>query len=270
MARMIPSSTIERVSDTVRIGILGDFNADFRSHHATNDALQHAARKLKMEVKSEWIPTPSLVKPEAEKTLESFDGFWASPGSPYKSFDGMLKGIEFARCRDWPFLGTCGGFQYAFIEFARNLLHIADADSAENNSGSKNIIIYPVACAVPDRKGDVPKLSGAVPEIRLRPGSYLQTYYGKDKEVVTEEFFCNFEINPDFEWTTMEAGFPVVARGPQGEIRAIESPTHRFYLATLFQPQLSSTEKNPHPLVLAFVQAAADWGKKKLDDSVLE
>jgi CTP synthase (UTP-ammonia lyase) len=182
----------------------------------------------------------------------------------------MLKGIEFARRRDWPFLGTCGGFQYAFIEFARNVLDIKDADSAENNSGSKNIIIYPVACAVPNRKGDAPKLSGAIPEIRLRPGSYLQSFYGKDKETATEEFFCNFEINPEFEWAAMEAGFPVVARGAEGEIRAIESPSHRFYLATLFQPQLSSTEKKPHPVVLAFVQAAADWGRKKLDDSVLE
>ena len=264
------SSTIEPVSDAVRIGILGDFNADFRSHQAINEALQHAAKKLEMTVESQWIPTPSLTGNGSEKMLESFDGLWASPGSPYKSFDGMLKGIEFARRRDWPFLGTCGGFQYAFIEFARHVLNIADADSAENNSGSKNVIIYPVACAVPDRKGNAPKLSGVVPEIRLRPGSYLQSFYGKDQETVTEEFFCNFEVNPDFEWTTMEAGFPVVARGPQGEIRAIESPTHRFYIATLFQPQLSSTAKNPHPLVLAFVQAAADWGRKKLDDSVLE
>ena len=258
------------MSDAVRIGILGDFNAEFRSHHATNDALQHAARKLDMKVESEWIPTPSLVATDSEKRLEAFDGLWASAGSPYKSFDGMLKGIEFARRRDWPFLGTCGGFQYAFIELARNVLKITDADSAENNSGSKNVVIYPVACTVPDRKGNAPKLSGAVPEIRLRPGSYLQSFYGKDKEVVTEEFFCNFEVNPEFEWAAMEAGFPGVARSPQGEIRAIESPTHRFYLATLFQPQLSSTEKAPHPVVLAFVQAAADWGKKKLDDSVLE
>ena len=258
------------MSDAVRIGILGDFNADFRSHHATNDALQHAARTLNMKVESEWLPTPSLTTAAAEKTLESFDGLWAAPGSPYKSFDGMLNGIEFARRRDWPFLGTCGGFQYAFIEFARNVLNIKDADSAENNSGSKNIIIYPVACAVPNRKDDALKLSGAVPEIRLRPGSYLQSFYGKDQETATEEFFCNFEINPDFEWAAMEAGFPVVARGAEGEIRAIESPTHRFFLATLFQPQLSSTAKKPHPIVLAFVQAAADWGKKKLDDSVLE
>jgi CTP synthase (UTP-ammonia lyase) len=256
------------VKDAVRIGILGDFNPDFRSHHATNDSLQHASATLNLSVESQWIPTPSLLEPQAQKLLESFDGLWASPGSPYNSFDGMLKGIEFARKRDWPFLGTCGGFQYAFIELARNVLGIADADSAENNSGSKNIIIYPVACAVPDRGADAPRLSGVVPEIRLRPGSYLQFFYAQD--TVAEEFFCNFEINPEFEWATIEAGFPVVARGPDGEIRAIESPAHKFYVATLFQPQLSSQAGKPHPLILAFVQAAADWGRKKLDDSVLE
>jgi CTP synthase (UTP-ammonia lyase) len=255
------------VSDVVRIGILGDFNPEFRSHHATNDALQHAAAKLSLPVESEWISTPSVLEPNAQKMLESFDGIWAAPGSPYKSFDGMLKGIEFARRRDWPFLGTCGGFQYALIECARNVLGIKDADTAENNSGSKNIVIYPVACAVAKRDEDAPKLSGSIPQIRLRPGSYLQSFYMKD--TVEEEFFCNFEVNPDYEWAAMEAGFPVVARGPQGEIRAIESPTHLFYIATLFQPQLSSKPKKPHPLVLAFIQAAIDWNKKRLDDSIL-
>jgi len=255
------------VSDAVRIGILGDFNPEFRSHHATNEALQHAAAKLNLPVESAWISTLSVLEPEAQRRLESFDGIWAAPGSPYKSFDGMLKGIEFARRRDWPFLGTCGGFQYALIECARNVLGIKDADTAENNSGSKNIVIYPVACAVPKRAKDAPRLSGPIPEIRLRPGSYLQSFYMKD--TVEEEFFCNFEVNPDYEWAAMEAGFPVVARGPQGEIRAIESPTHLFYIATLFQPQLSSKPKKPHPLVLAFVQAAMDWNRKRLDDSIL-
>jgi len=256
------------VADIVRIGILGDFNPEFRSHHATNDSLQHAAAKLGLKVESQWLPTLSLVEDSAKKTLESFDGLWAAPGSPYKSMDGMLKGIEFARRRDWPFLGTCGGFQYAVIEFARNVLDIKDANTAENNSGSKNTVIYPVACAVPNRAGNAPKLSGVVPEIRIRPGSYLQTFYSQ--EVIQEEFFCNFELNPDYEWCSIEAGFPIAARGPDGEVRAIESPTHRFFIATLFQPQLSSKADNPHPLVIAFLQAAADWGRKKLDDSVLE
>jgi len=256
------------VPEPVRIGILGDFNPDFRSHHATNESLEHAAAKLDFEVESVWLPTPSLLAPEAPKTLETFDGLWAAPGSPYKSFDGMLKGIEFARVHDWPFLGTCGGFQYTLIECARNVLGIKDATTAEEDPTAKNIIIYPVACAVPKRAKDAPKLSGAESKIRLRPGSYLAGYYG-GKDVVEEEYFCNFEVNPEFEWTAMEAGFPIVARGPQEECRAIESPTHQFFVATLFQPQLSSKTKKPHPLILAFVQAAENWARKKLDDSIL-
>ena len=252
----------------VRIGILGDFNPEFRSHHATNNSLQHAAARLNIRIESLWVPTPSLLDPGARKRLESFDGLWASPGSPYASFDGMLRGIQIARECDWPFLGTCGGFQYALIEIVRDVVGIKDADSAENNSGSKNIVIRPVECSVPDRAAAAPKLSGMVPEIRLRPGSYLQSFYGKEK--VTEEFFCNFEVNPEYEWAAIEAGFPVVARGTRNEIRAIESPAHKFFVATLFQPQLSSTPDNPHPLILAFAQAAADWGGKKLDDSLLE
>jgi CTP synthase (UTP-ammonia lyase) len=254
------------VIEPVRIGILGDFNPEFRSHHATNDSLQHAARRLGFPVESVWLPTPSLLEPEPGK-LESFDGLWASAGSPYKSLEGMLKGIEFARVHDWPFLATCGGFQYMLIECARNVLGIKDATTAEEDPGAKNIVIYPVACAVPNRAKNAPKLSGVVPKIRLRPGSYLAGYYGQ--EVIEEEFFCNYEVNPDFEWTAMEAGFPVVARGAQEECRAIESPAHLFFIATLFQPQLSSRPKKPHPLVVAFVEAARDFSRKKLDDLIL-
>ena len=90
------------MENAVRIGILGDFNPEFPSHQATANSLQHAAHKLDLKVESEWIPTPSLTASGGEKNLESFDGLWASPGSPYKSFDGMLKGIEFARVHDRP------------------------------------------------------------------------------------------------------------------------------------------------------------------------
>jgi CTP synthase (UTP-ammonia lyase) len=255
------------VNESVRIGILGDFNPEFRSHHATNDSLQHAARKLQLTVETAWLPTPALVEPGAAATIDSYDGLWASPGSPYKSFDGMLKGIEFARVHDRPFLGTCGGFQYALIECARNVLGIGDATTAEEDPQAKNIVISPVAYAVPNRDPKAPKLSGKVGKIVLRPGSYLAAFYGK--ETIEEEFFCNYEMNPEFEWMAMEAGFPVVARGPQEECRAIESPAHLFYVATLFQPQLSSSENNPHPLIMAFVQHVADFHRKRLDDSIL-
>jgi len=256
------------VAEAVQIGIFGEYDPDSPTLPSIEKSIHHASSELKIAIEVQWLPTDSLLDPELEKKLEAFDGLWAAPGSPYKSFDGMLRGIEFARRRDWPFLGTCGGCQYTLIECARNVLGIKDADSAENNSGSKNIVIYPVACAVPDRKPNAPKLSGKIPEIRLRPGSYLHSFYKKD--VVTEEFFCNFEVNPEFEWAVIEAGFPIAARGPRGEIRAIESPTSRFFVATLFQPQLSSKPGKPHPIIVEFLRAAAKWKTQKLEDSVLE
>jgi len=255
------------VSEPLRIGILGDFNPEFRSHHATNDSLQHAAHKLQLSVESTWIPTPSLLATDAPTKLDSFDGLFASAGSPYKSFDGMLKGIEFARVYDRPFLATCGGFQYTLIECARNVLGVTDATTAEEDPNAKNIVIYPVSCAVPNRGPNAPKLSGMVPQIQLRPGSFLARFYGK--ETIEEEFFCNYEVNPEFEWMAMEAGFPVVARGANEECRAIESPAHLFFIATLFQPQLSSREDAPHPLIIAFLRAAANYRSKRLDDSIL-
>jgi CTP synthase (UTP-ammonia lyase) len=169
------------VSEPVRIGILGDFNPEFRSHHATNDSLQHAARKLQLQVESEWLPTPSLVEPGADAMLDSFDGLWASPGSPFKSFDGMLKGIEFARVHDRPFLGTCAGFQYALIECARHVLGVLDATTAEEDPNAKNIVIYPVACAVPNRDPKAPKLSGKINEIRLRPAHTSRRFMEKKR-----------------------------------------------------------------------------------------
>ncbi|HZQ18629.1 MAG TPA: hypothetical protein VFA90_07900 [Terriglobales bacterium] len=148
------------------------------------------------------------------------------------------------------------------------MLGIKDADSAENNSGSKNIIISPVSCAVPNRKENAPKLSGEIPEIRIRPGSYLHSFYKKD--VVTEEFFCNYEVSPDFEGSLIEAGFSIAARGANNEIRAIEFPGLRFFIASLFQPQLSSKPGKPHSIIVEFLRAASNWKIQKLEDSVLE
>ena len=143
-----------------------------------------------------------------------------------------------------------------------------DADSAENNPNSKNIVISSVACALPNRAENAPKLSGKVPEIRIRPGSYLHAFYNKD--AVTEEFFCNYEVNPEFEESIIEAGFAIAARGENGEIRAIEAPKHRFFIATLFQPQLSSKLGKPHPIIVEFLRAAAKWKTEKAEDGVLE
>jgi CTP synthase (UTP-ammonia lyase) len=132
------------------------------------------------------------------------------------------------------------------------VLGIADADTAENNSGSQHIVITPVACAVPYQAPGAPKLSGGG-TIHIEPGSLLASIYGGPEAY--EEFFCNYEVNPEYETKLQAAGLRVTARGSQGEIRAVELPGCRFFLATLFQPQLSSSEEHPHSVFTAFLNA---------------
>jgi CTP synthase (UTP-ammonia lyase) len=256
------------VAESVQIGILGDYDRNSPTLPSIELAIAHAAGELELTAQPQWLPTDSLVEAERDGKLAVFDGLWAAPGSPYKSFDGMLRGIEFARRNNWPFLGTCGGFQYALIECARNVVGIQDADSAENNPAATTIVISPVDCAVPGRKGNAPRLSGEIPEIHIRPGSYLHSLYGKD--VVSEEFYCNYQVNPEFEAAIIDAGFIISARGEHGEIRAIESSAHTFFLATLFQPQLSSRPNQPHPVIVEFLRAARNWKTNRLEDGVLE
>ncbi len=131
---------------------------------------------------------------------------------------------------------------------------IADADSAEHPTHSQNFIIHPVSCPAPNRLEGGPKLSGAC-HLTIRPGSRLAGIYQSSEAY--EEFFCNYEVNrkylPDFS----AAGLHLSAFDDNGELRAIELPDNRFFIATLFQPQLSSTEARPHPLIVAFLEASA-------------
>jgi CTP synthase (UTP-ammonia lyase) len=94
------------VAEPLQIGILGDYDPASPNLPAVEQSIKHAAEKLKIAAEPHWLATSTLLTPELEKKLEVFDGLWAGPGSPYKSFDGMLRGIEFARRRDWPFVGT--------------------------------------------------------------------------------------------------------------------------------------------------------------------
>lgn len=235
------------------IGIAGDFNPELRSHRATNDALRHAADALEITVSANWLPTESLAGPEGGGRLESQDAILAAPGSPYRSFDGMLAAIEFARRSGVPFLGTCGGFQYAVLEFARHVLGMPDANTAENRERPAELVVTPVACPVPDRAPGAPKLSGRR-RLTFPRGSMLAGIYGT--ATADEEYFCNFEVNRKHVPALERGGMAVAALGPRGELRAVELPSHPFFLATLFQPQLSSEEGRPHPVLTAFLSAA--------------
>jgi CTP synthase len=239
----------------LHIAIVGDFDSGKPSHLATNSALGHASDSMGISVSANWIPTASLSDANAASALASQDAIWASPGSPYRSFEGMLAAIQYARRYGVPFLGTCGGFQYALIEYARNVLGWSDADTDEN-APSRHPVIAPVVCPVPDRRADAPRLSGAC-RVILRSGTKLAGIYGSP--ATSERYFCNFEVNRKYLSDFERAGLTLSAFGEQGELRAIEIRAHPFFVATLFQPQLGSEAGHPHPVITAFLQAAAAY-----------
>jgi CTP synthase (UTP-ammonia lyase) len=236
--------------NVLRIGIIGDFQRGKHSHWATEAALFHAAARLGLAVEPSWIATTALSSESDTLLLEAFDGIWGAPGSPFENTEGMLRGIGFARGRNVPFLGTCAGFQYALIEFTRNVLDVPDADSAENQSGSANIVIMPVACPIPAAGG--PRLAGAG-TARPVPGTLFARICGT--EDLRGEYFCSFETNAAFIPRWLAAGLRVAAHGSDGEMRAFELPNLRFFVATLFQPQLSSSFERPHPIIEGYLRA---------------
>lgn len=137
-------------------------------------------------------------------------------------------------------------------------MKIADADSTENNSGSSHCVVTPLSCALPNRHMDGPKGSGDE-RLKILPGTLLHSICGSEDD--SEHYYCNYGVNEEYEKQFQAAGLRVSARGILGETRAVELPGHRFFIATLFQPQLSSRPEAPHRFLLAFLCAAMRFRK---------
>jgi len=112
----------------------------------------------------------------------------------------------------------------------------------------------PVTCAAPAQPDGAPKLFGPCP-VRILPGTRLFDFYGREES--PEEFFCNYEVNEQYRAALESAGLRVSAVGGAGEVRAVEFPGHRFFVATLFQPQLAGLGERPHPVIEAYLKAAS-------------
>src|SRR5262245_54630002 len=130
------------MADATRIGIIGDFKADNPTHVATNSGIQHAAEALGEPILATWLPT------DQPHDFGQFQGLLCSPGSPYRRLDGVLVGIKYARENNIPFMGTCGGFQHLAIEYARNVMGIAEASHAESDPYASCLFITPLSCSL--------------------------------------------------------------------------------------------------------------------------
>ncbi|HUP27949.1 MAG TPA: hypothetical protein VM409_05895 [Chloroflexia bacterium] len=228
-----------------RLALIGEYSPDVKAHRAIPVALHMASEDNACEVVPEWVPTNELEGAGWER-LAGFDALWCVPGSPFASMEGALGAIRFAREAQVPFLGTCGGFQHALIEYARNRLNIADADHAESNPDASVLFISPLACS----------LSGVKGIVRLKEGSRAREIYGKAE--VEEEYNCNFGLNPEYRALLEDGDLRVTGVDENDEVRVVELAGHPFFIGTLYQPERSALSGNRHPLIEAFVRAVRD------------
>jgi CTP synthase (UTP-ammonia lyase) len=233
------------VAAALNIGVVGDRDDTIAAHRALPIALDLAAQAVRAPLRFEWIATDAI---DDAQRLSPFDALWCVPGSPYRSKDGALRAIQHARESGVPFLGTCGGFQHAVIEYARHVLGWHDADHAETADGNgRRLVISQLECSLVE----------ASETLNAVPGSRLAAAYGTP--TFDEGYRCRFGLNPDFLDALLAGPLTVAATGPGGDVRALElrRGEHPFYLLTLFQPERAALQGRVPPLVRAFVAAAA-------------
>ena len=204
---------------TIRVGLIGDLNSQQRAHDAIPKILAAASEG----VECAWIPTDSAANGES---LKEYNGLWCVPGMPYRNPNGALRAIRYARTSGTPFIGTSAGFQYALIEYARNVAGLPDACHEKSNPGCATPLVSPLSCA----------LAGVKARVRFTAGSRLRKIYQAPESV--EEYRCSFGLNSRYRRLLESRDLYVAAVDDQDEVRAVELDGHPFFVATLFQPEL--------------------------------
>lgn len=234
-----------RISSRPQIALVGDYSPAVRAHRAIPLALELASAATGQDISWQWFHTDSLH--DASSGLASCAAVWVVPASPYANMASALDAIRWARETRRPFLGTCGGFQHALIEFAQNVAGLAAADHAESNDRADTLVVTRLSCSLVEKTG----------ALHFTPGSQLHRAYGRDQ--TTEGYHCNYGLNAEYRTQLESGGLRFSGFDDAGELRAFELPSHPFFIGTLFQPERSSLRNEAHPLICAFVQAAAQY-----------
>lgn len=173
------------------------------------------------------------------------------PGSPYASDAGAIAAARTARERGIPFLGTCGGFQHALIEYARNVCGLADVQNAEITPDATECLIVPLECS----------LAGHEEAVMIVPGTLAAKISGPGRR--TERYHCSYGLNHRYLEALTDGGLRFSGFDDSGQVRIMELPGHPFFMGTLFQPELQGDGSQPHPVIRAFAVAAAEQAARR-------
>ena len=227
---------------TTKIALIGDYNPSVTAHLAIPKAIEIASQENDRSAEGVWVETENLSGNVAH-VLAEYSGVWCVPGSPYRNVDGTLLAIQFARESKIPFLGTCGGYQHAILEYARRVLGFAEADNVEVNPDTAMPLIAPLSCTLVEASGD----------ILFSPESQVGQLYGTNQ--TEEKYHCSYGLNVEYVSIFEDSDLVIAGADLKGDPRVIELKNHPFFIGTAYQPERSALLNERHPLITAFVEA---------------
>jgi len=245
---------IKHPVDDITIHVVGKYVGYEDSYKSLNEALYHGGFSHRLKVNIKWVEAEALEEPNGQALLDDADGILVPGGFGNRGTRGMMKAAEIARERRIPYFGICYGFQWATVEYARNVAGLVDADSTECNPDAPTKVIYKLRDLLGvDDLGGTMRLGAYACE--LTPGSLAQQVYGT--HLVHERHRHRYEFNCLYERTLVEHGLRISGRSPDGKfVEIAELPGHPWYIAVQFHPEFTSKPTRPHPLFASFVQAS--------------
>ncbi|HEX5110240.1 MAG TPA: CTP synthase [Vicinamibacterales bacterium] len=245
---------IKNPSDEIVIHVVGKYTGYEDSYKSLNEAVYHGGFHHRLAVKLNWVEAEALERENGAALLDGADGILVPGGFGSRGTRGMMKAAEYARLHEVPFFGICYGFQWATVEFARNVCGLEGADSTEVDENAPHKVIYKLRDLL-----EVDDLGGTMRlgryDCELVPGSVAQRIYGAP--LIHERHRHRFEFNCLYEAALAEQGMRVSGRSPDGKfVEIAELPSHPWFIAVQFHPEFQSKPLTPHPLFASFVEAA--------------
>ncbi len=242
---------------SVTIAVVGKYVELKDAYISIYESFIHAGAQYSCEVKIKQVQSEDIHAKNVTQLLSGFDGIFVAPGFGNKGTNGKLEAIKFARIHKIPFFGICLGMQLSVIEFARNILDIKDATSAEFDTNSKNIFFDSM-----EEQKETVRLKGKMRigshACELKEGSIAHRAY--NVVTVWERHRHLFELNNKFLPQLENAGMIATGINPDTNlVEIIELQDHPWFMGVQFHPEFKSTILNPHPLFLSYIQAAIKY-----------
>ena len=248
------SRRIHNPEGEVTIAVVGKYTGLKDAYKSLIEALSHGGLANNVKVKLDWIESEIFEQEDPAPFLEKVHGILVPGGFGDRGTRGMMRAAQIARERAVPYFGICYGFQWAAVEYARNVCDLTGADSTEVSPDTSHKVIYKLRDLLGvDELGGTMRLGQYA--CALAPGSLAQRLY--NESVIHERHRHRYEFNCLYEKALTDRGLQITGRSLDGKfVEIVELPDHPWYVAVQFHPEFKSKPLRPHPLFAGFVEAS--------------